>query len=74
MVTKEEILYYTFCRSVGHDEKKCRAYDLLQERTYDLYFVEGEDPRTTQARPQVVQPAAQVPYTPPPPLQYVPTQ
>ena len=39
MVTKEESLYYTFCRSVGHDEKNCHAYDLLQERTYDSYFV-----------------------------------
>ena len=39
MVTKEESLYCTFCRSVGHDKKNCHAYDLLQERMYDSYFV-----------------------------------
>ena len=51
MVTKAEGLYYTFCRSVGHNDKKCQAYDLLQERTYDSYFVKGEDPQAMQARP-----------------------
>ena len=74
MVTKAESLYCTFCWLVGHDDKNYRAYDLLQERTYDSYFLKGEDPRITQARPQVVQPAAQVPHTPPPPLQFVPAQ
>ena len=68
MVTKAENMYCTFCRLVGHDEKNFRAYDLLQERTYDSYFVKGEDPWTPQAQPQVVQPAAQVLYTPPPPF------
>ena len=29
MVTKAENLYYTFCRSFGHDDKKCGAYDFL---------------------------------------------
>ena len=58
MVTKEENRYCTFCRLVGNDDKKCLAYDLLQERTYDSYFVKGEDPRTMQAQTQMVQPIA----------------
>ena len=74
MVTNSENLYCTFCRSVGHDDKKCQAYDLLQERMYDSYFVKGEDPRIVQAQPQVVQLVSQVPYTPPPLLQFVPAQ
>ena len=49
MVTKAESLYYTFCRLVGHDDKNCCTYDLLQERTYDSYFVKGEDPQRAQA-------------------------
>ena len=48
MFTKVENLYYTFFRSIGHDDKNYQAYDLLQERTYDSYFVKGEDPRTMQ--------------------------
>ena len=65
IVTKSENLYYTFCRLVGHDNKNCRAYDLLQERMYDSYFVKGEDPRTAQAQHQLVKPVAHVSYTPP---------
>ena len=49
MVTKEESFYCTFCQSVGHDDKNYHAYDLIQERTYDSYFVKGEDPQIAQA-------------------------
>jgi hypothetical protein len=35
-------LYCTFCKSVGHDEKYCRAYDLLHERSRDTYRIQGE--------------------------------
>jgi hypothetical protein len=35
-------LYYTFCKSVGHDEKDCRAYDLLHERSRDTDRIQGE--------------------------------
>jgi hypothetical protein len=35
-------LYYTFCKSVGHDEKECRAYDLLHERSRDNYKIQGK--------------------------------
>ena len=59
MVTKVENLYCTFFRSVGHDDKNCQAYDFLQERTYDSYFVKGEDPQAMQAQLQMDQPVAQ---------------
>ena len=36
-------IFYNFCCSVGHEEKDCRAYDLLQERTMDTYFMTGEE-------------------------------
>ena len=29
IVSKPTNLYCTFCRSVGHEEKDCRAYDLI---------------------------------------------
>jgi hypothetical protein len=35
-------LYYTFCKYVGHDEKDCRAYDLMHERLRDTYIIQGE--------------------------------
>ena len=44
MVTKPASLYCTFCRSAGHEDKDW----LLQEWTYDVYFVKGEDPRMVQ--------------------------
>ena len=54
MVTKAKNMYYRFCWSVGHDDKNYQAYDFLQERTYDSYFVKGEDPWIAQAQPQVL--------------------
>ena len=39
MVTKPMSLYCTFYRSVGHEDKDCCPYDLLQERTYASYYV-----------------------------------
>ena len=27
---------------MGHDEKDCRAYDLLHERSRDIYIIQGE--------------------------------
>jgi hypothetical protein len=35
-------LYCTFCKSVGHDEKDCRPYDLMHERSRDTYIIQGE--------------------------------
>jgi hypothetical protein len=34
-------LYYTFCKSMGHDEKNCRAYYLMHERSRDTYRIQG---------------------------------
>ena len=54
MATKAENLYCTFCPLVEHDDKNCRAYDLLKERTYNSYFVKCEDPQEIQEQPQMV--------------------
>jgi hypothetical protein len=35
-------LYCTFCKSVGHDDRDCRAYDLMHERSRDIYKIQGE--------------------------------
>jgi len=41
-VQKPTNLYCTFCKSVGHDEKDCRAYDLMHEISRDTYRIQGE--------------------------------
>jgi hypothetical protein len=35
-------LYYTFCKSVGHNDRDCRAYDLMHERSRGIYKIQGE--------------------------------
>jgi hypothetical protein len=35
-------LYCTFCKSMGHDDWDCRAYDLMHERSRDIYNIQGE--------------------------------
>jgi hypothetical protein len=35
-------LYFTFCKSVGHDDRDCRAYDLMHERSRDIYKIQGK--------------------------------
>jgi hypothetical protein len=35
-------IYCTFCKSVGHDEKYRRDYDLMHERLRDSYKIQGE--------------------------------
>jgi hypothetical protein len=35
-------LYCTFYKFVGHDEKYCRDYDFLYERSRDTYKIQGE--------------------------------
>ena len=37
------ILYRKFCRYVGHDEKDCRAYQILREKTVDAYLMKTEE-------------------------------
>jgi hypothetical protein len=35
-------LYCTFCNSVGHDDRDCKAYYLMHERSRDIYNIQGE--------------------------------
>ena len=42
MVSKPANLYCLFYRSVEHEDRECWAYDLLQDRTYDSYFVKAK--------------------------------
>ena len=35
-------LYFTFCKSIGHDDRDCRAYDLMHESSRDIYKIQGE--------------------------------
>jgi hypothetical protein len=35
-------LYCTFYKSVGHDDRDCRAYNLMHERSRDIYKIQGE--------------------------------
>ena len=35
-------LFCTFCKSVGHDENNWRAYELMMERTQDVYVMQSD--------------------------------
>jgi hypothetical protein len=35
-------LYCTFCKSVGHNNRYCRAFDLMHERSRDIYKIQGD--------------------------------
>jgi hypothetical protein len=44
-------MYCTFYKSVGHDDRYCKAYDLMHERSRDIYKIQGEvqqEGKTTQ--------------------------
>jgi hypothetical protein len=34
--------YCTFCKSVGHDDRDCRVYELMHERSRDISKIQGE--------------------------------
>jgi hypothetical protein len=34
-------LYCTFCKSMGNDDRDCRAYDIMHERSRDIYKIQG---------------------------------
>ena len=36
-------LFYKFCKLVGHEEKDCRAYQLLKENIVDTYLKKNDD-------------------------------
>ena len=42
VVSKPTYFLCNFYRSFSHEEKDCRAYDLLQKRTMDTYYMKGE--------------------------------
>ena len=35
-------LFCSFCKSVGHYENNCRAYELMMERTQDVYAMQSD--------------------------------
>jgi hypothetical protein len=35
-------LYFMFCKFVGHDDRDCRAYDIMHERSRDIYKIESK--------------------------------
>jgi len=44
-----------FCKSIGHDDMDCRDYDLMHERSRDIYKIQGElqqEGNTTQYNSQ----------------------
>jgi hypothetical protein len=36
-------LFYNFCKSVGHEEKDCRTFNLMSECTSDMYKIQKEN-------------------------------
>lgn len=40
-------LLCTFCKSTGHDENNCRAYELMMERTQDVYVMQSDQKNNT---------------------------
>ena len=43
IVSAPASLYCKFCKLVGHDEKKCRAFQLLQGKMVDTYLMKNEE-------------------------------
>ena len=37
---------------MGHDEKYCRAYQLLQEKTFDTYLMKNDEHMAQEQYPQ----------------------
>ena len=35
-------LFCTFCKYMRHDEDNCRAYELMTERTEDVYAMQSD--------------------------------
>ena len=40
-------LFCTFCKSVGHDENNCRDYELMSEKTQDIYAMQTDQQNNT---------------------------
>ena len=43
IVSTPTSLYCKFCKSIGHNEKDCRAFQLLQEKMVDTYLMKIEE-------------------------------
>ena len=43
IVSNPSSIYCKFWRYVGHDEKDCRAYQLLKDRIVDTYLMKGDE-------------------------------
>ena len=43
IVSTLDSLYCKFCKFVGHDEKDCIAFQLLQEKMVDTYLMKNEE-------------------------------
>ena len=53
IVSTPTSLYCKFCKSVGHDEKDCREFQLLQDKTVDTYLMKNDEKmQVEQAHPQ----------------------
>ena len=57
IVCTPAILYCKLCRSMGHDEKDCRAYQLLQENMVETYMMKNDEQiQAERAQEQYPQP------------------
>jgi len=45
-------LFCNFCKSIGHKEKDCYAFDLTRERTSDMYMIQEENVAIEGSTPQ----------------------
>ena len=50
-------LFCKFCKSVGHDEKDCRAHQFLKEKTVDTYLMKNEGFAQAEKAQALYQPA-----------------
>ena len=46
-VQTPKILFCTFFKSVGHDDNHCRSYELMVERTQDVYAMKSDQQQNT---------------------------
>lgn len=42
-VQNPKSLYWKLCKSVGHDENNCQAYELMMERSVGTYRMQEEE-------------------------------
>jgi hypothetical protein len=35
-------MYFMFCKSVGHNDRDCRAYDIMHKISMDICKIQGE--------------------------------